>query len=356
MTIELRQVAIDDLSLKYARDMGNNNVRHYRLPVSLLVVQEKNNDNKDKPEDIIKNYIKEKEGLEDVVFIDNPKHKTSEVLNILDATDVILKDHKKIKKSLQKLKATCMLVERNYHPFLLWRIHDFFATIINFVIKPINKILFKIQNKGKIGFTDNELLNYVSDKFDELYSIDSKKHRPIKLISYIEYKNIRILDRHLNMTVAFEEKDAEEAVKILQDDLKILYDSNLIVGHLAMPFIVELADTVGLGKKGYILGCYPIIDSVKINKINNEPLWNTNYKDFFKKLGCKTVEFEGEIKYIEGKDPKDVYKIEIIDASMIFLKKENEVLEEYNKTISDRIEETQKIKLEKLKERKNGQS
>jgi len=69
------------------------------------------------------------------------------------------------------------------------------------------------------------------------------------------------------LSIIFEAEDLEKAVSIFRNDLSTLADRKLIVGHLAMPSMMLLADTVGSGQSTYVMFCYLFLDQDRLAEV-----------------------------------------------------------------------------------------
>jgi len=300
-TVTLNPVAITDLSVKYARPMGGNKLRHYRVSHLNYILGGGTS-----ALEHIKNYIEKEEG-ESVEFIVNeaPSGRPSvtgaplvkgTALQVEDATQAVFGDGKNndIKKSLDKRKVKSLIVEREDLP-LLKSIYNRVAYFLNKnLIGRINRVLLRIQGKNP-------------NEWDSWFTAKSIRLLPL-------YYG-RVFDMVHFISIGFEEKQAEEAKNALLADLRVLQDMGLINGVLAPPSIIRLADTVGAGEKYYSIFCFPVIDSKKLNKIFENSLGVTEVpiRNPLSRL-VKYSNSEGSISNLDGKDFDSKWDIEVVDV------------------------------------------
>jgi hypothetical protein len=292
MSIILRPVAITDLNVKFARDMGNNKVRHYSVSHTAMLV---NHFTDKTPQDMVRDYIYETENTLDVEFVpptaqdravaallnfvDVNRTKFGPELMVKDVTDIILKNDKPLLRALLKTRATQLLHMHTYYNNFLEKAYDQIASLINrYVISPLISC-------GLLGF------------YSHMRLLGTKRMAPVKF-----------------MSVAFRADQVEMAVDVLLNDLKKLEDRGLILGHLVMPSIIQLADTVGIGSLPYALFCFPIVDEHKLNAIIN---FSGKDPDTMRlklsEVGVRCETFEGGIYSFNEKGLDADYDIEVID-------------------------------------------
>jgi hypothetical protein len=296
--IELRPLAQTDLSLRFARQMGANKIRHYVLS-GLDAVQ--GNILGKTPTEIVGEFIEKTEG-EKVVFLAPAVSGRNDggPLNIVPAT-VILDDHPKIKKALRKNKSHYTLYQFNEMPSLG-------ARILGFLVKPINAIIGKINTlrlKASGVFKIEDRMEYL-DRLSE-----------IRLLPLINIGNpVRRVEPCTFLSVTFAAPDCERASQALLDDLKLLDDNDLILGHLTMPSMMLMADQTGSGVNTFTLFCFLFLDSKKIAKLLGIPYseYIMGPKSACRVPGVKYAGYEGMTNYLDGVDPASKYEIETVQV------------------------------------------
>jgi hypothetical protein len=277
----LRPVAITDLTLRYARHMGGNKVRHYALS-AVLAMKEAILGSTADGRDLIKRYIESTEEVE-VEFLDAPKVSggalnSGNPIHTEDVTKLVFTQpqDKKVVRALKKLASKQILVQYQSYKSIFEKLYD------KFIAVPWN-FLFSKLHLWHIGCS---ALNY---KFE----------RKIHLVHFL--------------TVACDFDELPKAFEALRLDLTLLNDFGLIVGHLAMPSVIALADTVGLGKVPVVLFCFPVIneqkavDLLKIQFVDLNP-------QFLKEFGVSYESPEGAINSLHGKPFNEQYEIETVNV------------------------------------------
>jgi hypothetical protein len=259
--IELRRIAVIDLNITYARKLEGNKIRHYRIDYTQHILSKMAQLS---DIDILKTFIEKEEGepveikmLPTVYDGQYPAGTGKEglvegaALQVKDVTDILLKDNPEIKKSLKKNKVKSLLYQYNEKVPLSKRIFNPFKRFVNFFIYQINKVLAKLQ-----GSSIEEIHHY--EKWGSFVDV--------RQVPYLQTRYP--IEKHVVpctfLTVAFEEQDLEKAAATLVADLKKLNDEGLIMGHLAMPSMILLADTIGSGQNVYSLYCFLFVDNNKI--------------------------------------------------------------------------------------------
>ncbi len=323
--IKLYPVAITDLSVRFARDMGSNKVRHYIIAPAAIIV---NKFTGTSFEDAVRDYIKETEN-EDVEFVKSvksdidsfetlnqiPPPEYGSLLNVLDATPIVLGRDSKVRKALEKTKSQGILHQTNYYGNFLGKLHDRLAYRYNKHIVPnVNKILYAIQGYDYAGYQPM-----------------------VKQLRLLDLKYLRVINRVEFISVAFSADDAIEALESIREDLRKLQKAGLIMGHLAMPSIMALADTVGVGSTSYVLFCFPIIDEIRFQKLTKTgPLDIRSSELRLARLGVQNQTFEGGINWLNGKDPKSKVEIEEINVFQGMADRNREkVISQYEATRED---------------------
>src|SRR5581483_1207739 len=335
--IELRPLAIVDLSMTYARSMGENKLRHYRVPATQLAIAKFTGRS---AEDLVRDHIKAKEGETEVSFL---PYRTWEfdgtpkegVLQAKDITDLILKDSPEVRQSLEKVKVDSLVHQYNiYENKFKEKFLGSISRFINrFLINPINEYLREFQLKD-VPF---------EDRMSYLFELDN-----LKLLPYLpEFGPRRAASPCSFLSVAFHEDDIERATALLLKDLCILQEKGLILGHLAMPSMLILADTVGSGKGTFAMFCFLFLDQEKSQK-----LLGLNAEEMprlpLTLLGVQTESVEGGITYLDNKSPSDKYQIEVVNVGDATTERDRAaVIDMYNAT-KDAVNEAAKRTKERI--------
>lgn len=286
MKITLCKLARVDLSIKYARDMGNGKIRHYSVPYSETLLGTK-------AIDLIRLHIMSEELLEpseveieEVAIASLVAPNTNGSLNI---EEVPVLDEE-IKAALKKVTTTSTIHQASTIS-RKDRAINYLADLINPVVVKINMVLKDIQ---KLSYED---------------ILDGKGY----FMRGIIYRSPMI---HIHpvrfLSVAFEANDYKEAKQALLNDLSILNNKDLILGNLAMPSLLAIADTVGSGQQQCVLFCFPIIDYTKMASLIGEA--NAKATLPLKYFGVKTESVEGRVNYLNGITPEAKYQIETVDV------------------------------------------
>lgn len=312
--IELRRLAVFDLSVVFARLMGGNKIRHYVIPGTSLIMTKFTGQT---PEDLVKEHIKIIEKCDEEVtflpertgtpFFQNAYDSDSKTLQVKEVSTIILKNHKDIEFSLAQRAIKSVLHQYNHDatPFRS-RFVSPITTFLNRGICKINEILRAHQLKDKDVAS--------MDRFEYL----NLKIFQIPLLPMYGY--VRKVTPCHYLTVAFEEGDIQEATESLVSDLKILNDKDLIMGHLCMPSMMLLADTTGSGKVICVLFCFLFVDHDKLMKLcgfsNPLEFYNKSSSRPLKLIGVKNETFEGGINFLNGVEPKSRYDIEEVEVAI----------------------------------------
>lgn len=300
-TIQLRPVAVTDLSVRYARDMGNKKIRHYRVSAMTSLI---NKFTGLSAQDMVRDFIKKEEG-QDVEFLEQELEdegfgligeKTQTLaggIQVADVSAIVLQRDRAIGKALTKIKSYNMILETNWYPTVFHKYYDSFVHLYNSKIAPrANRLLYRLQG-GEYG-------NYNAFFYQ---------------MPFLRQIYIRDFDPAHFISVAFEASDATRALEAMRDDLRLLHEKRLIKGHLSMPSIMRLADTVGFGRY-FVLFCFPIIDHrrlLKIQKLNSPmELPSTNQLG---PIGVRYETHEGSIKWLDEVDPGKMYGIEEVNVT-----------------------------------------
>ena len=302
----LKQLALTDLNLRYARKMSENTIRHYIVPMSMTVMSHFSGNT---PDNLVKEYIKENEGID--VIVEPVVSRTDNSLKVTNVSNSVLAGRNDIKRALSKFTTKQLIHQTPVYGSKF----DTFKAMINWkVILPINNLIARFK-------TGKSIPNSVPMSYHTgiPYFRVAQKYNKVHLTHYL--------------VIAFQEDEFKDAAKALVKDLDILLKNKLILGNLTMPSLVPLADTVGDGKKVYALICYVLIDSdVKEKLIGKEEYGSP--KPSLKQIGIKYECAEGSVNFLDNIDPRDKYEIEEINiADGINEKNRQAYIESYNSTV-----------------------
>lgn len=307
-TVILRKLSQVWLNTTFARTMEDGSITHYSVPYDYS----SNNPLKDVKDYIMKTESKEGSEIEFVLEA-TASLVSPDTFGNVNTQDVssILKHDPKVKKSLKKHKAQRLIHETDLMS-KKDRVINFLARVANPKIVAINKVLIKIQklSSEELMLGKGRLLPTISHRFG------------LRKYNFVKY-----------ICIAFEAPDYLEAQDALLSDLRILQDNDLIMGHLSMPSLIALADTIGSGHQMCALFCFPIIDDAKLEKLIGKELLNAN-KLCLKHLGVLYENLEGGINYLNDIDYHQKYKIKTITVTdLSYDKIQEEVKVAFNESI-----------------------
>jgi hypothetical protein len=302
--ITLRELATVDLSRTYARQMGGNKIRHYKVSYAACML---GND----PVELIKKHIAKEEGETEFEVIPYVNNSTVRVAQAL----MVLQDHPEIYNALTQLTCKSILLQRAIYPkvTLKQKVRNFFANLLNTVVDFLNRPLIKIQHWYygiDVASYYNSDIAFDHEKEEEFQNLLAKV-KLIPRVSLIEaYVRMQVTPCTY-LSVGFEEGDEEKAVNALLDDLKYCHENGLILGNLTLPSTMLLADTVGSGKGSFVLFCFLFLDHDKIAEMNGVHTHELPQHPE-KLLPLKTISSEGSLKYLDGLSPSQKYEIEAV--------------------------------------------
>ena len=331
--VQLRQTATVSLHTTYARSMGGNKIKHYTIGLASSLIGMFTGE---KPDTLqcVKEEIELEEGEKVEIELlasgyDLAKDKMRSVggMMIEDAADAVLKDYPEIRKSLEQRKIQGCLHQYNEcsDPWKAKWLTPITGFINYWTIGKINSLLYKFQSPNLQDLKDG------MDRFEYLNEVNN-----IKLLPTLPmWGMVRKVTPCQYLTVAFEEDEVEAATASLINDLKILNDKELIMGHLALPSMILLADTIGSGKKTCALFCFLFVDMDKLMKLTNVDGPLNMPKKPLRLLGVKNECFEGEINFLNGVDPRSKYEIEevFVVGGMSAEKAHKVQVDNYNETV-----------------------
>jgi hypothetical protein len=273
------------LDYTYCENLGNGNLRHFKIPMSYQVTQDK------PPVELLTDYIKTNYNCE-VEFLPRPELEVPLVRN----ANEVLEGLGNAKKQLSLAKSGCVVQERIEYNLPL------FLYPINFVTKPINYLILK--------------LNLLIRKFNKF----------TKQIPYLPIvKEVLMVSACKHLSLIFDESHRSEAIEILRNDIKKLADNNLITGHFMMPYEVTLPDINGSGEKRFGLSCSLFINYEKLaKKVGVKNFNEDKYVNLLlnKYMGLKSEAWEG--RFSDLVKLYTDYDIEIIDISQNSMKSDYE--------------------------------
>lgn len=299
-TVQVRTLAPTRLSMDYARRLEGNKIKHYYVRLSAAYAGTDSESHKE----MLEAQISKEEGEQVIVEIlpcISNTNANSSVLQIKDVSEVLLKDHPSILKALKQVKINSTL-----HQYAV-NLDPLKAKYLSPITSGINRVL-GIWN----SWMKKLQVSKTYDRFEYLDSL-SKVRFLIPLIP--AWGLFRYVTPVKFISVGFEESDLEAASNALIADLKTLNDQGLIMGHLALPSMVPLADTLGSGELSYALIAFVFTDDRKIQDIYSKnggegPV--TMKKKYLDVVGVKNETFEGDIAYLDNIDLRSKYEIEEI--------------------------------------------
>lgn len=299
--IILRRLATIGLSETYARMLGDNKIRHYYVCHAKKLTESRT------AEEMIVEYVKKETGDNRVVVeMSNITNAYGIGIGAVQEVKDVLDDLPKVKKHLEKLEVKSALHQYN-------RKSEWYKYLLNPIAIPYNWLVSKINAKWaerqwkKLGGFPKTKLGA-----DGLFALRDKI-KSIPLLPIAGWYRCVTPCRYLS--ISFDESNRKQAVEILQNDLKILADKKLIMGYLAKPFQLQLADTTGSGELSYVLACFLFIDDFRLKKLLGKKDFEY-YEEIYKAdalnklLGLKTETVEGSIG---NSDLRKTYEIETVN-------------------------------------------
>lgn len=124
------------------------------------------------------------------------------------------------------------------------------------------------------------------------------------------------------------EEDLDRATASFGDELDRAADRGFIMGHLSMPGMTELANTVGNGKKIYALFVFFIINTDNLLKAGGykNPLDAPRQEEQLRRLGFKSVVEEGGLTYLDGKVPYSDLVIQTVNVGELERKNDQDTM------------------------------
>ncbi len=327
--IKLLPIAVVDLSLNYAHNSGNGTIKHYKVPFARTLVH-----TEESPAKMVQEYVEKTTGEEVEIAA-----ALNEGITGLVVTEVpeVLNDLSDAKKQLEQAKIKSMLYQYIDIPYDLGHLWNFIAVPINKVLNKMNKLWAKYK-QGVDFYSEEGIFLFGMELFPRLI-----KTLPVK-------DKMRRVSPCTFLAVNFEESDRNKAIELIKEDIKILADNNLILGHLCMPSQILLADTIGSGQKQMAIFCYLFLDHKKFGQLVGveNPLIRTEYLRLKGKndrlelnyfLDLKTQCEEGSVGNTEL-NPYNKYKIETIE---VFANEAQERHEAYLKSCEEQRDMLDKI-------------
>ena len=306
--IKLHRLAVTTLSLDYSRELLSDGpkrkLRHYKVPMSWPLLKGQTADA------LVRDYIAKTDGVSTSdIIIDSPPIVVETAQGLVQGPAIITKECPeilvglpKVKKQLERHKCDTLIYQYvGTLPSLKDRLYNVFSEFVNRVTSLINRPLAAIQR----------LFLRIKPSGDDIWFCDRR-------IKFIPAMKLIPRPHHIVpcrfLAVAFEQSDTEKAIEIMRTDLSKLADQDLILGHLAMPSIIELADTIGSGQKTYALFCFLFVDEGKLLKSNGLTYLDLKPNELMlrKLLGLRTESYEGSLTVIAELDHHQKYDIEVV--------------------------------------------
>lgn len=290
--VVLRELPATDPFVKYARVVGDNKIKHYKVGYVTTMFYE--------PLDLIKAAIEKEEGPTNIEVA-----RANVVYNQVVMPVPILDEHPEIKTALMSRRCNDFIYQdfKMFSPNKKQMLYNIYSRAYNFVASLINKTVFSHE-----------------------YNLSPVKILRIKMKPVFIKQLLRRVNPVTFLSVAFESGMEDQAVKLLVNDLKRLCDNGLILAHQTMPNMTLVSDTVGSGKNRFVISCNVFLDGEKVVKIarSNSPAYPEQALDL------KTVAREGGI----GLTLETPYDIEIVEiANPDEEKNKKDVLDAYSQSV-----------------------
>lgn len=304
--MKLIPLSTTDLSFRYARRMEGNKIAHYCVPFSDVML---GND----PTESVANFIRETEPDAEIEFAQLPSNTAP---HTSPAGDFLNKEPA-IKVALEQFQCNSFLYQYSI-PVTSWgkwiALKVTLPRLWNSAVAPINNLLVKLQAHKIKPLNVDELELPLSEKTSAQPKASASKLIVIPTFRDFsaDYNFERVMPC-LYHSVAYEEGDELIAEEAILNDLRIYQSYGAIMGHLAMPTKMRLADTTGSGKGQYALLCFFFADFTKIPNYN--PLLAPKAPSPFP--GVRTAGSEGALVTLPELDISSRYNIELIDVSAV---------------------------------------
>lgn len=303
MEITLYSTAVTDLNIKYARDMGNNKVRHYMVPYMFLLMTGADS------ERIVSEYIQINEPEVTKITFVKPEVKTysdkesakgttnGSALQAIDMTEAVLGKNPEIRKSLERVKSKNLLLQTMEVSVL----DKFLDKIQDFLLTAKLKFIHGYEQFAKRG----ELMDHLFvSKNEGVYfaKFNRRAKRKVTQCSFLSY--------------CYDDSCEKEAIEALLLDLHILNQRGLIMGHLAMPSSLVLANTIGIGPLPRVLFCFLFVDKEKLAKQLNKKVEELPSNPLFL-IEVKSETQEGGVgPKISKKPDPEIEEINVMEGSV----------------------------------------
>lgn len=306
--LKLKPLPYTDLNARYALIMGNGMIKHYSVSLPNRLTTD------EKPEDLILKDIRAETGMPDLeielVPADPNFLVTNTVQQLTQETFLSLLDPD-VRTAFTSYNASSSLRQYNKnikgsgkYPFLAP-----LDKVVNFLIRKLQPF-FSRPYPDLAGLTDEEFMSVRWDMQHNPYK--SKFHGKVYgLLSSIGYSltvmanksYVRAVAPAWYLVAAFEEKDLDKALEALAQDLNLIGKNFDIMGNMAVANLVPLANKVGNGEKVLALLVSPFVNVV--DRLPPE-IWMAQpdkFEQYIRDLGVKYNAREGEVIYLNGKDP-----------------------------------------------------
>ena len=308
------------LNSLYARKMDDGTIRHYKVPVSLVLTE------MTLSEMYLLDHLLNVEGIEakDVTIV---KAGNDGELKTVDMYEQVLKGRSKARKALLKNKVSNESSKLSKSIMAYMRPTTVEEAIVhNYTVK--NSANFNnMYDAFDDAFDDAgmEIVNRLGIEFkvpSRSYSVSTEKETSLGLvrfnllahklgISSLIPKKWRTVTTKAScaVTLSYSYRVTEgdglvnekEAIRRLGEDLDTLAEAGSILGHLVMPFSLGLNDSVGDGSQLKALCC--------ILFFNPDIVSNINVEEFCEGLGIKSYTKEGDLGPLVGEDFKTTVEI-----------------------------------------------
>lgn len=281
--IKLKRLAVFNASTSYARTLENGVIRQYHVSIAQTLT------GRTADEIVIEHVSKE---TCDTVEIEAPR-KINPNHNFANEAKDVLENIPKVRKQLEQRAVKSLVMEYN-------RKSPWWQYLFHPIVTPLNWLIVRINAKWA-QYQWDKLGGFPESKFgsEGLFALRDK----IKSIPTLPQASwFRCIEPCHFISIVFDESNRSKAIEIFQNDLKILAEKKLIMGHLAKPFTIELADITGSGEISHALACFLFVDSYKLKKIVGVEKYDQVEIDCLrlnKLLGLKTESFEGGLSEVD---------------------------------------------------------
>lgn len=257
-TIQLVPIAITGLSLQYARRMEGNKFKHYTLPYVSLILKDKT------PQQRVIEYVQEENPGANVVILDAkriPLEVGGSIHSPLDLSKEVLSSSKTRKAYNQFASKSQIHQYVHYDSFL--------DKVVAHTVSKLNSFISLFIGVNPYNGRPKEIVKYPKNYY--------KRVTCCRFLCYL-----------------YDEDQEQQAIDKLKKDLDLLADKDLLMGHLAKPSAIYMADTVGSLVLRKAIFAFIFVDDQKLCKLLDCEMLSLP-KDALKRLGIDSETPEGGI-------------------------------------------------------------